>query len=384
MDVLAVIPVVDQAVLRPLGGRPLLQRAIEQARSARAIDRTAVVSANSEVLGLAAESGADVVGMPAEVSPSDAAKALMQAADQLSARDGFAPQVALVLDPLFPLRTPAGLDQAIEHLFRCGADSLVSVHPLTEALWVQDEGGMAQPFDGPPNQVRFVENGAIVAVRMSVFEADARLPAGRVVLYAMPALQGLRLRGEDDWQAADALVRRFAGVRATDLLRPVKLLVLDFDGVMTDNRVLVMEDGREGVLCSRGDGFGFDLLRAVDFPALVISKEGNPVVGARCRKLKIPCEQGIGDKLPVLERLVRERGLTLAEVAYMGNDLNDLECMRACGVAIAPADAHPTVLAIANIITEAPGGFGAVREICDVIAAQAATARGAAIPGAAL
>ncbi|MBX3517313.1 MAG: HAD hydrolase family protein [Rhodospirillales bacterium] len=200
----------------------------------------------------------------------------------------------------------------------------------------------------------------------------------------MPALQGLRLRGEDDWQAADALVRRFAGVRATDLLRPVKLLVLDFDGVMTDNRVLVMEDGREGVLCSRGDGFGFDLLRAVDFPALVISKEGNPVVGARCRKLKIPCEQGIGDKLPVLERLVRERGLTLAEVAYMGNDLNDLECMRACGVAIAPADAHPTVLAIANIITEAPGGFGAVREICDVIAAQAATARGAAIPGAAL
>ncbi|MFZ1414483.1 MAG: HAD hydrolase family protein [Defluviicoccus sp.] len=370
MDVLAVIPVLDQAVLRPLGGRPLLQQAIEQARSARSIDRIAVVSASSDVLGLAADANVDAVGLPVESALTDAGKVLALAADQLAVRDGFAPQVALVLDPSFPLRTAASLDQAIEHLFRCGADSLVSVHPLTEALWVQDEGGLAQPCDGAPNQVRFVDNGAIVAIRMSVFEADARLPAGRIVLYAMPALQGLRLRTEDDWQAAEALMRRFAGVRAADLLRPIKLLVLDFDGVMTDNRVLVMEDGREGVLCSRGDGFGFDLLRAINFPALVISKEGNPVVGARCRKLKIPCEQGIGDKLPVLERLVRERGLTLAQVAYMGNDLNDLDCMRACGVAIAPSDAHPAVLAIASVITNAQGGFGAVREICDLIVGQ--------------
>ena len=370
MDVLAVIPVLDQVVLRPLGGRPLLLQAIEQARSARSIDRIAVVSANSDVLGLAADASVDAVGLPAESAQTDAGKVLALAADQLSVRDGFAPQVALVLDPSFPLRTPASLDQAIEHLFRCGADSLVSVHPLSEALWVQDEGGLAQPYGGAPNQIRFVENGAIVAIRMSVFEADARLPAGRIVLYAMPALQGLRLRTEDDWQAAEALMRRFAGVRAADLLRPIKLLVLDFDGVMTDNRVLVMEDGREGVLCSRGDGFGFDLLRAINFPALVLSKEGNPVVGARCRKLKIPCEQGIGDKLPVLERLVRERGLALAQVAYMGNDLNDLDCMRACGVAIAPSDAHPAVLAIASVITNAQGGFGAVREICDLIVAQ--------------
>ena len=379
MDVLAVIPVIDQTVLRPLGGRILLQRAIEHARAARLIDRIAVVSAEVEVLGEAAAAGAEAVGVPAaEGERIDAAMALSRAADSLSARDGFAPQLALVLDPAFPLRTAASLDQAIEHLMRCGADSLVSVHPLNEALWVQDEGGMAQPCDGAPNQVRFVENGAIVAVRMSVFEADARLPAGRVVLYTMPALKGLRLRSEDDWQAADALVRRFAGVRAADLLRPIKLLVLDFDGVMTDNRVLVMEDGREGVLCNRGDGFGFDLLRAINFPALVISKEGNPVVSARCRKLKIPCEQGIGDKLPVLERLVRERGLDLAQVAYMGNDLNDLDCMRACGVAIAPADAHPTVLAIASIITEARGGFGAVREICDLIVGQGSADAGAA------
>jgi YrbI family 3-deoxy-D-manno-octulosonate 8-phosphate phosphatase len=166
--------------------------------------------------------------------------------------------------------------------------------------------------------------------------------------------------------------------RAAELLKPIKLLAFDFDGVMTDNRVLVFEDGREAVLCSRGDGFGFDLLRKIGFPVVVISKEGNPVVTARCRKLKIPCEQGIEDKLLVLKRFAADHRLGLDEVAYMGNDLNDLECMRACGVAIAPADAHPDVLAVATLVTGAPGGFGAVREICDLLVAAKQAAAGPA------
>ena len=114
------------------------------------------------------------------------------------------------------------------------------------------------------------------------------------------------------------------------------MLVFDFDGVMTDNRVLVFEDGREAVLCSRGDGMGLDLLKKSGLPLAVISKEVNPVVSARCRKLKIPCEQGIDDKLGVLARITAEQGLTLADVAFMGNDVNDLACMTAAGVAIAP------------------------------------------------
>ncbi|HRD62802.1 MAG TPA: hypothetical protein PL137_18005, partial [Nocardioides sp.] len=90
---------------------------------------------DGEVLGVAAAEGADAVAVPAaEGAHIDAAMALSRAADALATRDGFAPQLALVLDPAFPLRTAASLDQAIEHLMRCGADSLVSVHPLDEAL----------------------------------------------------------------------------------------------------------------------------------------------------------------------------------------------------------------------------------------------------------
>ena len=95
------------------------------------------------------------------------------------------------------------------------------------------------------------------------------------------------------------------------------------------------------------------------------------MVGARCRKLKIPCHQGIEDKLEVLRGLARDLGVGLAEVAYVGNDINDLACMTAVGVAVAPADAYPEVLAVADLVMRRAGGFGAVRELCDlVLAAQ--------------
>jgi N-acylneuraminate cytidylyltransferase len=138
---------------------------------------------------------------------------------------------------------------------------------------------------------------------------------------------------------------------------------------MTDNRVLVFDDGREAVLCNRGDGMGLEMLKKAGVPLAVISKEINPVVGARCKKLKIPYLQGIEDKLAELTKIVRERGLELAQVAYVGNDVNDLECMHAAGVAIAPADSHPDALRAADLVTSAPGGFGAVREVCDLLLA---------------
>ncbi|MDX2132017.1 MAG: HAD hydrolase family protein [Planctomycetota bacterium] len=148
-------------------------------------------------------------------------------------------------------------------------------------------------------------------------------------------------------------------------LRRVALLVFDFDGVMTDNRVLVMEDGREGVFCNRSDGLGIGLLRDAGLPMLVMSKERNPVVAARCRKLRLDCVQGVDDKVTELRRRCGDLGLALARVAYVGNDVNDEACMRAVGMPIAVADAWPAARRAAKFITTRPGGHGAVREICD-------------------
>ncbi|MFZ4576366.1 MAG: KdsC family phosphatase [Phycisphaerales bacterium] len=157
---------------------------------------------------------------------------------------------------------------------------------------------------------------------------------------------------------------RTRGVTRAELAA-VQMLVFDFDGVMTDNRVLVMQDGTEGVLCNRSDGMGIGMMRDAGVPMMVISKEENPVVAARCRKLKLECMQGVDDKLPALLGVLEQRGFAPERVAYMGNDINDLPCMMRVGLPIAVADAYPQVLGVARWITTRAGGFGAVREVCD-------------------
>ena len=147
----------------------------------------------------------------------------------------------------------------------------------------------------------------------------------------------------------------------------IDLIVYDFDGVMTDNRVLVLQDGTEAVIVNRGDGLGVDRLRKAGFPQLIISTEENPVVQARGEKLQLEVIQGCGNKKSTLIKLCETRGYKLERVIYVGNDVNDLEAMECVGLAVAPADAHYKVQSIAKVITRAAGGAGVIRELSDRI-----------------
>lgn len=144
-------------------------------------------------------------------------------------------------------------------------------------------------------------------------------------------------------------------------------LVMDFDGVLTDNRVIVTEDGQEAVLCHRGDGLGLSLLRDKGFPLLILSREPNPVVAQRAKKLKVECLSGCRDKLSALKAWADGKSLILEKIVYIGNDVNDLECIQAVGLGVAVADAEAAVLDAAQLILTKKGGSGAVREISDMI-----------------
>lgn len=146
----------------------------------------------------------------------------------------------------------------------------------------------------------------------------------------------------------------------------IRLVAFDFDGVFTDNMVNVLEDGSEMVRCFRGDGIGLRKLERGGIKPVIISTETNPVVSARSRKLKILCEQGSEDKRVVLNAMIKEMGITLDQVAFVGNDVNDLPCLDCVGLPIVVQDAHPDVLPFALYQTKAKGGHGAVREICDL------------------
>lgn len=149
-------------------------------------------------------------------------------------------------------------------------------------------------------------------------------------------------------------------------IRAVKLLVFDFDGVFTNNMVYVFEDGREAVRCSRQDGLGLAKLRRRGLAMCILSTETNPVVAARAKKLQLRCIQGCEDKGAALDALLAETGCTDRELAFVGNDVNDLPGLTRAGVPIIVQDAHPDVSAFGIYRTTAPGGHGAVREVCDL------------------
>lgn len=161
----------------------------------------------------------------------------------------------------------------------------------------------------------------------------------------------------------------------------LRFVAFDFDGVFTDNTVYVSQDGSESVRCCRSDGFGLRRIAALGVDAVIISTEKNPVVAERAAKLKIPCFHGCDDKLAVLLEQLRDRRLELSQAAFVGNDINDLDCLRAVAFPVAVADAYPEVRAAARYSTQCKGGRGAVREICDLIAVlKNARSRGAAEP----
>lgn len=154
------------------------------------------------------------------------------------------------------------------------------------------------------------------------------------------------------------------------LLAGIKLLACDFDGVFTDGTVFQDQDGKEMVKCSRKDGLGINLLQQHGIEVAVVSKETNPVVSRRCQKMKIPCYQAVDTgegKAEILKRLAEEKGLSLEQVAFMGDDLNDVPALKIAGLAITVADGHFNVKKIADYVTKAPGGQHAVREVAELI-----------------
>lgn len=149
--------------------------------------------------------------------------------------------------------------------------------------------------------------------------------------------------------------------------RDINLIVYDFDGVMTNNRAIFFEDGKEAVIVNRADGLGVDYIRKEGIPQIILSTESNPVVQARAKKLRIDVVQNCDNKKNTLIKICQDRKIDFKKVVFVGNDLNDLDAMKIVGYPVTPADAHPAILDIAVLITKAKGGGGVVRELADII-----------------
>ena len=150
-------------------------------------------------------------------------------------------------------------------------------------------------------------------------------------------------------------------------MKNIKLIVYDFDGVMTNNIVYIDQNGNEMVQVNRADGLSISEIKKLGIKQIIISTEKNPVVSARAIKLGIPCLQGIENKKDVLLVYCQKNDIDLNHVAYIGNDINDKNAMEISGLTFCPSDAHESIKAISDHILETKGGSGVIRELLDLL-----------------
>jgi N-acylneuraminate cytidylyltransferase len=235
--------------------------------------------------------------------------------------------------------------------------------------------GIPEPFNAPRQALpqTYWQTGHIDAIRTRTILEKNSLSGDTILPLPIDPHYTIDIDTLKDWLRAEGLVAQgdLPMVRPGPCKRllpsQVALVVFDFDGVMTDDRVWVDQEGRESVAAHRGDGMGIALLRKASIQAVVLSTESNPVVAARCNKLQIPVQQGTHDKAAALRKLLAEQQIDPAQVVYLGNDVNDLPCFPLVGCAAVVADAHPAAKAAADLVLEHSGGHGAVRELVDMI-----------------
>lgn len=398
MEILALIPArggsksIPRKNIRPLAGHPLIAYSIAAGRQSQLVTRTIVSTDDEEIAAVARQYGAETPFLrPPEFAQDNTTDfpVFTHALSWLNEHEGYRPEIVVQLRPTSPIRPPEMVDAAIQLLLdNPAADSVRGIVPSGQnpfKMWRVDESGqmrpllsvpgIAEPFNAPRQALpqTYWQTGHIDAIRARTILEKNSLSGGTILPLHIDPRYTIDIDTLKDWTRAEGLVSQgdLPMVRPGPGKRPlpsrVALVVFDFDGVMTDDRVWVDQDGRESVAAHRGDGMGIALLRKAGIPAIVISTEPNPVVAARCRKLGLPLQQDVQDKAEALRKLLAELQVDPAQVVYLGNDVNDLPCFPLVGCAGVVADAHPAAKAAADLVLEHNGGHGAVRELVDLI-----------------
>lgn len=262
-------------------------------------------------------------------------------------------ELRVELDASFPFRPRSLVASSIARMRTESLASLVTAVKPEGSLWREGRAEAAMLFDWQE-----VPSMRVVGAGKGV---------GFVELHPLDAVA---VRSAQDLDAVRPLAESRGARFTPPSLARLQLVAFDFDGVMTDDTVIVREDGTESVIANRGDGMGILRLKRSGVRAVVISKETNVVVAARCRKLDLQCHHGIDDKLTLLKELAEQESVAREHIAFVGNDVNDVECIAWAGCGIAVANSRPEALAVADWVTRASGGRGAVREICEAIIAE--------------
>jgi N-acylneuraminate cytidylyltransferase len=359
---------------------------------AQLVTRTIVSTDDNDIAEVARRYGAETPFMrPGELAQDQTndLPVFQHALSWLGEHEGYHPEVVVQLRPTSPVRPPDCVDRAVQLLLgQPEADSVRGIVPSGQnpfKMWqIDPEGrlvplmkleGVPEPYNAPRQELplTYWQTGHIDAIRTASIHQKNSLSGEMILPLLLDARYTVDIDTLNDWRRAEWIVRQgdlamiYPGIKPRPLPGKVELVVFDFDGVMTDNRVWVSEEGKEAVAAFRGDSMGTKRLRQLGVELLVLSTETNPVVSARCHKLDLPFIQGVNDKASVLRDFLQERKIDPQHTLYLGNDINDVPCFSLVGCAAVVADAHPEARQQADLVLSQRGGYGAVRELCDIL-----------------
>jgi YrbI family 3-deoxy-D-manno-octulosonate 8-phosphate phosphatase len=401
-EILAIIPArggskgIPGKNIKDFAGFPLIAYSILAGLRSEWVTRVILSTDDEKIAEIGREWGAEVPFLrPAQFAQDDTLDlpVAKHCLDWLAAHQDYQPDAVVWLRPTSPIRPRACVDDALRLLMaHPEADSVRGVVPAGQnpfKMWKIETGtqtmipllgvdGIAEPYNAPRQVLPAVywQTGHIDALWTKTI-TEKNSMTGAVILPLMIETRfTVDIDNPSDWKNAEGMLQRDAlyaemvdpANRRRGLPEDIKLIVLDFDGVMTDNRVWVDEHGQEMVAANRSDSLGLELLRKrTTIEVMVLSRETNKVVKARCDKLGLPVLQAVLDKKQAIEDVLAEKKLSPSQVVFMGNDTNDLPVFPEVGFAAAPVDAHPEVIRRADLVLSMSGGKGAVRELCDLL-----------------
>ena len=401
-EILALIPArggskgIPHKNIRNFAGYPLVAWSIAAGLKAQCVTRVVVSTDDEKIASVAREFGAETPFLrPQQFAQDDSTDlpVFLQALDWLQQNEGYHPDVVVQLRPTSPIRPRDLIDRAVAVLLaHPEADCVRGVVPAGQnpyKMWrlphgadgpmenLLDGEGILEPYNAPRQSLPPVywQTGHIDAIRSKTIQKKDSLTGDTIYPLVIDSRYSVDIDNLHDWARYEHMVLMgeldfvYPGRMRRSMPGSIKLLVLDFDGVVTDNRVWTDENGHEMVASSRSDSLRLKTLREVGIETVILSSEPNPVVLARANKMGIEAIHGVGvqAKGQALERLLREKKVAAEQVVFVGNDINDLPCFEIAGWAVAVPDAYPEVKRAADFILSNPGGRGALRELCDLI-----------------
>ncbi len=381
MENIAVIPLrgasksIPDKNIKPMAGRPMALWSIDAAVNCKYINLVIVPTDSDKIRGVLLDylnPKLKIISRSHE-SATDSAPSEMVLMD--IARKYDCDKIALI-QATSPLLSADDLNSAFEEMAEKKADSALSVVKQKRFIWELD-GDFAKPFNYNPfkRPMRqnfngfLVENGAFyITDRKMLLKTGCRL-SGNVIACQMTEDSYHELDEPHDWFIIEQLLmRRIGQNKMLSFNRTIKLVVMDLDGVMTDGGMYYSSNGDEIKKFNTKDGMGIGLLRKAGLRTAIITGESNSLILKRAEKLKIDIvRMGVEDKLSALKDICKALNILMDEVAYVGDDINDLQCVESVGLSLCPSDAAQPVMRKARVVLSKKGGDGCVREASDMI-----------------